>query len=111
MPLFGSFMYFIFSCHPDKFFSMSYRLLFCFLILLEVCCILGWFMCGYLQSSSPHLPDPSTSRTIPFNNHGEIVYLTPFEDKAPWGFLEAGVIIALAGEWVRRRCDFNFRRN
>jgi hypothetical protein len=63
-----------------------------------------------MQSSAPRLPDPSTSRTIPFNNHGTIVYLTPFEDKAPFGCLEAGIIIALAGEWVRRRCDFNFRR-
>jgi hypothetical protein len=90
---------------------MSYRLLFCVLILLEVCCILGWFWGGYIQSSAPRTPDSSTSRIIPFNNHGEIVYLTPFEDKAPFGFLEAGVVIALAGEWTRRRCDFYFRRN
>jgi hypothetical protein len=89
---------------------MSYRLLFCLLIVLEIGCILGWFWGGYMQSSAPCVPDPSTSRTIPFNNHGAIVYLTPFENKAPFGFLEAGVIIALAGEWVRRRCDFNFRR-
>jgi hypothetical protein len=89
---------------------MSYRLLFCFLIVLEISCILGWFWCSYMQSSAPLVPGPSISRTIPFNNHGATVSLTPFEAKAPWSFLEAGVIIALAGEWVRRRCDFNFRR-
>ena len=89
---------------------MSYRLLFCFLIMLEIGCILGWFWSGYMQASAPRVPDPSTSRTIPFNNHGAIVYLTPFEDEAPYGFGLGLIIIALAGEWVRRRCDFNFRR-
>ena len=89
---------------------MSYRLLFCFIILLEICCILGWFLGGYIQSSAPRVPDPSTSRTIPINDHGKIVYLTPLEDKAPFACLEVGIIIGLAGEWVRRRCDFNLGR-
>jgi hypothetical protein len=89
---------------------MSYRLLFCFLTMLALYCLLGWFWTLSYVDSAPRVPDPSTSRIIPFNNHGEIVYLTPFEDKAPFGFLEAGALIALAGAWTGSRCDWNFRR-
>jgi hypothetical protein len=90
---------------------MSYRLLFCFLIMLELCCVLGWVWTSSYIESAPRVPAPSISRAIPFNNHGAIVYLTPFEDQIGPGCIEVAVIIALVGGWVGVRCNWNFRRN
>jgi hypothetical protein len=89
---------------------MSYRLLYCFLVGAGICSVICLFwVTGYIIPAAPRAPD--ALHAIPFNNHGTVVYLTPFEDKAPFGLMEALVIVGLAGEWVRRRCNFNFRRD
>jgi len=89
---------------------MSYRLLFCLLAGLEICLVISLFWVTLiLIPTAPRASD--ATHMIPFNNHGTIVYLTPFDDQAPFGFMGAAAIIALAGEWVRRRCNFNFRRD
>jgi len=89
---------------------MSYRLLYCLLMGLGIFFVLGWFWFGlHVIPSAPRTPD--AIHTVPFDNKGTIVYLTPFETQAPWGCLIAGGIVGLLGEVVRRHCNFNFRRD
>jgi hypothetical protein len=89
---------------------MSYRLLFCFLTMLALCCILGWFWISFDIESAPHASDPSTSHVMPSQEKGGLVHLTLFEVKYRYGFVEAAVIIGLIGIWVGERCDWSFRR-
>jgi len=88
---------------------MSYRLLYCSLVGLAFALMLGWFwFCFYLIPTAPHSPD--SLHTIPWQNHGVTAYLTPLERKSGPGFLIGAAFVALAGETVRRRANFNFRR-
>jgi hypothetical protein len=89
---------------------MSYRLLFCLLWASGVCCVLGWFWFGLeVIPNSPRLPD--VEHTVPIAEHGETVYVTPGEDKARYIYLFSAMASGLAAEWLRKRCNFNFRRD
>jgi hypothetical protein len=87
---------------------MTYRLLFCFLTMLGVGCMLGWFWFGgHDIDIAPRAPD--AQHTVAVEEHGGMVFLTPFQDKARWGCLLAMVVFGMAAQWARRRCNFNFR--
>jgi len=89
---------------------MSYRLLFCLFTASGVCCVLGWFWFAFgVIPNSPQVAD--TTHTVPIANHGGNVYVTPWEDRARYIYLFGAMASGLAGEWLRKRCNFNFRRD
>jgi hypothetical protein len=58
---------------------MCYRLLYCSLMGLGICLVICLFwVTGYIIPAAPRTPD--ALHTMPFNNHGTVVYLTLFED-------------------------------
>jgi hypothetical protein len=89
---------------------MTHRILFCFLMMLAFSFTLGWFYFeGHVIDTAPRAPD--VRHTVAVEEHGAMVYLTPFQDQARWSCVLAALVSAMAAEWVRRRCNFTFRED
>lgn len=47
---------------------------------LSAAALIGWLVLLSSIISAPLIPDPSANRTVEFNNHGTIHYITPEQD-------------------------------
>ena len=57
--------------------------------------VAGWFLLTGLIISSPSQPNATTGQTVPYNNHGKFLYITPLEDALlHYRFLNPGYLSA-----------------